>query len=795
MTRSNWCRTLFLATLCSLFLSVESQAGDWIHWRGPEQMGFARDTGLPSEFEPFTPGKDNLVWKAPVGFRSTPILMGGKMYVTSTIGDVPRPQSDAEKLVTGERIVCMDAGSGKVLWEQRFNVFLADIVTSRLGWAPLSADPETKKIYAHTSGGFLVCLDGETGKILWQRQLTEEFGRVTGYGGRVSGPIVDSGLVIVSLAHGSWGAYARGAGRFVAMDQDTGNVVWWGETPFDLIGTYNSNPVVATIGGQRLLISGSADGAIHAFQVRTGKRIWSYKFSAGVINPSPLVVGNLVFCAHGEVNPEGGDIGRVICLDASKLKTNKDGLTTPELVWQYRDGTKFGLASPASDGKFLYMPDDAGKLYCFDIAKEPTGAAKTNKFLWKFNYGTLTRGSPLIADNKVFITGVDARFVIIELNGKKVPEKSHDVKFKAPPGGTGLVEVHSTPAAANGRVFFGTRDECFCIGTKEGKAGEVPAAKNQETPAQEGEAPAQLQIYPADAVTKAGDKPEFQLRAYTAKGVPLPMAKLEATWSLPFPPAPKAGGVQPSALDATIDPATGTVTINAKKPAQHGLVMAKVGGLTAMARVRVVAQIPYKQDFSLIPLTVAPSGWVNTQGKYSVVEKDGNKVLFKVNTNPAPPVARAYAFITSPTSTGYTIEADLMGIEKKDKLGDGGVMANRYTFYLDGKTDEKGDRTVRLISWEALPRINVGAPFTWKAGTWYRLKLTVEVGEKESLVRAKVWDRSQPEPEKWTIEFKDPLPNREGAAALYGYVSNADAQEPGSEIYYDNVSVTPTSKK
>ena len=786
---------LGLGIFALLLAPALASAGDWIHWRGPEQMGFARDTGLPSEWEPFTPGKYNLVWKSPVGFRSTPVIMGSKMYVISALGDVPRPQTDAEKLVTGERIMCLDSTSGKVLWEQRFNVFLADIVTSRLGWAPLSADPETKKIYAHTSGGFLVCLDGESGKIVWQRQLTEEFGRVTGYGGRVAGPICDSGLVIVSLAQGSWGAFARGAGRFVAMDKDTGNVVWWGETPFDLIGTYNSNPVIANIGGQRLLISGSADGGLHAFQVRTGKRVWSYKFSNGVINPSPLVVGNYVLCSHGEGNPEGGEIGRVICLDASKLKTNKDGSTSPEVVWQFRDGTKFGLASPASDGKFLYVPDDSGKLYCFDIAKEPTGAAKTNKFLWKFNYGTLARGSPLVADNKIYITGVDARFVIIELDGKRLPTKSHEVKFKAPPGGTGLVEVHSTPAVSDGRVFFGTRDESFCIGTKDGKAGAVAPMKNQEAAPAAGEAPGQLQIFPADAVAKPGEALEFHVRAFTAKGVPIPMSKLEAEWSLPLPPAPKAGGVQPPALDATIDPATGKVTINPKKPAQHGLVMAKVGGLTAMARVRVVAQIPYKQDFTQIPLTVAPSGWVNAQGKYAVVEKDGNKVLFKLNTNPAPPVARAYAYMTAPTSTGYTIEADVMGIAQKEKLGDGGIMANRYTFYLDGKTDDKGNRTVRLISWEALPRINTDAPFNWMAGTWYRMKLTVEVGEKEAFVRAKVWDRSQSEPEKWTIEFKDPLPNREGAAALYGYVSNADAKEPGSEIYYDNVSVTPTSKK
>jgi outer membrane protein assembly factor BamB len=808
MSRRIW----FVCLLSPLCLCAESLAGDWIHWRGPDQSGFSRDTGLPADWDPFQVGRGNLIWKAPVGYRSTPVVMGGKMYVIAAMGDVPRPQTDAEKLVTGERIVCLDTKDGKVQWERKFNVFLCDMTTSRLGWAPMTADPETKRIYAHTSGGFFVCLDAETGKTIWQHQLTEEYGRVTGYGGRVAGPICDSGLVIVSIAQGSWGSLARGAGRFVAFDKDNGNVVWWGETPYDLIGTFYSNPIVANIGGERLLISGGADGALHAFQVRTGKRAWSYKFAAGVINPSPVVVGNYVMCAHGEVNPEGGDNGRVICLDASKVKDGK-----PELVWQFRDGTKFGLASPATDGKFLYVPADGAKLYCFDIFGAVVGAQKTNKWIWKFNYGTTARGAPVVADNKIFISEVNAKFVIIPLNGKVAPVKSHVVSFRPPPApeGEGQVEVNSSPAIADGRIYIGTRDEAYCIGTKTGKAGEVPVAKEMETPAAPGAVPAQLLIYPADISVKPGETIEFQLRAFTANGVPIKDAKLDAQWSLPIPVVPKKeaappkkgeGGVDaapkkeeappaktagPPPLDATIDSATGKTTLG-KKPSQQGEVMAKVGALTAKARVRVVAQIPYKQDFTQIPVGAAPGGWVNVQGKYVVVEKDGEKMLFKTNTNPRPPVARAYAYITAPTSTGYTIEADIMGVEQKGTLPDAGIMANRYTFYLDGKTDEKGKRNLRLVSWESLPRVDESIPFTWQSGTWYRLKLTVEMGEKQAVVRGKVWERGKPEPDKWTVEFKDPLPNAEGSAALYGYVTNAEPPGAGSEIFFDNIAITPT---
>jgi hypothetical protein len=217
--------------------------------------------------------------------------------------------------------------------------------------------------------------------------------------------------------------------------------------------------------------------------------------------------------------------------------------------------------------------------------------------------------------------------------------------------------------------------------------------------------------------------------------------------------------------------------------------------------------LPYAQDFEKVPVGAAPGGWVNTQGKFRVAElkePDGAvaKVLFKVNTNPAPPVARSLGYITTPDATGYTIAADMKGIAVRNKLGDMGLCANRYLLILDGKPNESGKREVRLTTWEALPtplpagRVAAETVLDWKPETWYRVKLMVEIGEKEAVVRGKVWERGQQEPANWTIEIKDPKPNREGAAALYGYVSNAVSVDvPGAEIYYDNVAVTANGKK
>jgi outer membrane protein assembly factor BamB len=776
-----------LIVFCWLCSATLLQADDWTHWRGPNQTGSVDAKGLPDEWDPRTVGKNNLIWKQPYGCRSTPMVMNGRVFIISAKGETLDVPTDAEKQLIGERVVAFDAAKGTVLWEKDFNVFHTDIVVNRLGWAPVAGDAKNDLVYTHSTAGFLHCFKGSTGEHVWTRQLTEELGRVSGYGGRIGGgPIFDSGLVIVGIVNGSWGNHAIGTNRFVAFDGLTGKIVWYGETPAQGVkGTYYSNPVVAVINGERLLITGAADGGVHAFQVRTGKRVWSYHFAAGVINPSPVVDGNFVWISHGEENPTGSDIGKIICLDASKVEDGK-----PKLVWEYTKGVRWGLASMAyADGK-LYVPDDGAKLFCFD-------AKKGGKELWKYAYGTTSRGAPLVADGKLYISETIGKFHIIKLKpGKEAPDdaETHTTNFKVRPKAKGFVESNSTPSIGDGVIYLATRDEIYCIGTGQGTA---PKGKPQaqETPGEQ--KVAQVALFPAEVTVKPGEKINFEVRLFNAKGQPiLTRQAFPMEWSLPQPPAPKGATTAPPPLDAQLDPATGTIAINPKKAAQQGYVAVKVEGIEGRARVRVAPQIPYKQDFEMVPLGGVPAGWVNTQGKFRVVElnEDGkkNKVLFKVNNDSRPPISRANAYISQTDISDYTIEADIKGLEAKKKLPDMGVVNGRYLLILDGKTDENGHRELRLTSWEALPRINIQKEFTWKSGVWYHTKLSVE--SKSGVVKAKVWPKGEPEPAEWTIEFTDPMPNTGGAAALYGYISNAEADSPGGEIYYDNVMITPLKK-
>ena len=446
--------------LTAFTASSAVQARDWIHWRGPEQNGHSREKNLPGDFDPQDKVNGNVVWQQPYGGRSSPLVMDGRLYID---------RGDGEGLMEGEEVVCFDEKSGKKLWNYKVDVYHTDIVSSRLGWTSLTADPATGYVYWQTTGGELICLD-KTGKAVWNRQLTEEFGRVTGYGGRIVSPLFDSGLVILGMPYASWGDLARGQIRYVAFDGKTGNVVWWQTFGPNLYGTYYSNGVIAVINGQRVLITGAGDGGLHAMKVRTGEVVWSRPFAKGVVNGSPIVDGNLVYCTHGEENPEGGPIGRVLCVDASQVNPKSK---EPKVVWDsykrvYKKNRnqplaeRFGLASAGFADGLLYCPSDTGELFCF--------RAKDGEMLWKYRYATEVRGSPLIADGKLYIFDVKARLLILTLKGETAPDpnETYTYRFKGP-GGL-LNETNGTPIAVNGHVYFTTRTDLYCLGDPKAKA-------------------------------------------------------------------------------------------------------------------------------------------------------------------------------------------------------------------------------------------------------------------------------------------------------------------------------------
>jgi hypothetical protein len=485
----------------------------------------------------------------------------------------------------------------------------------------------------------------------------------------------------------------------------------------------------------------------------------------------------LVYIGHGEDNLDTPAQGRVICVDASQIQDGK-----PKLVWKV-DGIRAKFTSPVIHDGLLYITDDLANLYCLD--------AKTGDRLWQYTYGKNSKGSPVLADGKLYVAEVNSKFHILQPSREGCKELHEQFFRNRGPD----VEINGSAAVANGRVYFMTSTGLYCIGKKDGKTGPTPAPAT-DTNKGEGEA-AHLQVVPADIVLYPGDSADLKALSYDSKGRLLGEAAVSWTLAGNLPPEgikPPANAPPPPPLQAKLSSeqgATTKLTINKEKapPAQFGRVVATLGKLSADVRVRVVPTLPYKPNFANIPEKRTPGGWVNCQGKFEmVVLRDGGserKVLHKTAINPSPLVARANAYIGTPDWSGYTIQADVMGTKVGNDLPDVGVCANRYSLTLWGNTQQ-----LRLTSWDAIPRVDKSIGFPWAEHVWYRMRLTVDVQDGKAIVRGKVWQRDEKEPDSWTVEFTDPVPNTTGAPAIYGNATGIEDGKPGTDIYYENVTIT-----
>jgi outer membrane protein assembly factor BamB len=720
-------RIQFLSSLLGLLLLVPTaRAADWPSWRGPSQNGVSSETDLITSW---SPAGENQIWHAEFTGRSTPIVLDGRVFVIGRRG---------EGIAQEGVIAAFDAQSGAKVWEHPYNIFHTTIPFNRVGWASLAGDPETGYIYAHGVGGLFFCFDRD-GEVVWSRSLTEQFGRISGYGGRVHTPVVDEDLVIISYLSSNWGSHTPGRHRYFAFDKKNGALVWISTPGGRPLDTTYSVPVVAEIDGVRLLIGGNADGAVHAMKIRTGESVWSFKLSRRGINSSVVVAGSKVYAAHSEENLDNTALGRVVCIDA----TGTGDVTATHEVWRY-DGVFAGYTSPVIHDGRLYIVDNSANIHALD--------ATSGQMQWIHNIGTVGKGSPVFADGRLYAPEVNGRIAIVA-PGDKAAETLGLDEILMPEGRP--AEIYGSPAIAYGRIYLSTEAGVYCIGHKGAKFKvEATQADYPRETAPEGAEPAHVQIIPAEVVAQPGGEVAFRVRAFDAQGRLI--GPVDAEWSLAGPVGQLAG----DALALAESPGAGKITAN-------------FGDLTAEARICILPGEQYTEDFEGFAADQSPT-WIGAGTKFKVRDIGDNKVLVK------PPAARglhrANTYLGAPDMQDYTIQVDLLGNKKRRAVPDMGLIANRYTLDMMGYHQQ-----LQIRTWAAELRMAKTVPFTWETGVWYTMKMQVEIDGDKGLVRGKVWPRDGQEPAEWSIETEDPLPNRTGSPGLYGYSP--------AEIFYDNLKV------
>jgi outer membrane protein assembly factor BamB len=728
--------SIALVSCVGIAVPLRAAAADWPEWRGPNRDGVSTETGLPSLW---SPAGEGLAWKAPFGARSAPVAFGSRLYLFNASVDTVK-----EREKTQERLLCLDADTGKVIWEKRFNVFHTDVPAHRIAWASPSVDPATGNIYLFGVDGHVHALDA-TGKLLWQRQLTEEFGAITTHGGRTVSPVIEGDLVIVSTLTSGWGDQARGTNRYFAFDKKDGAVVWISAPQTKHYDTNYSTPAVLRVDGRRLLVVGGSDGTFHGIEAATGRPIWNLEVSKRAILTSVSFRGTTVYLSHSEENLDTSEMGMVGALDASKSGT----LKSDAMAWRTY-GFQGGFASPVIDETRLYQVDNGAVLGAFDLA--------TGRKLWERPLGTIQKASPVFADGKLYVGTENGKFYVIKptASGPEVLDQDQLGTEAAPEA------IVASPAVARGRVYLATMDALYAIGPKgpfkSSSKGGATASPKPAVPAAAGP-PAVAQLVPYEVLVRPGEVVRYRLLLYDDRGR---FVREEAS------PALAIEGLKGAIAGASFTPA-------ADAGWQAGVVKATAGALGATARVRVAPPLPWSFDFEGGTGEAPPPYWINSTGKFFVREHGGSRALMK--RNDIPLTKRGRLFFGTDEASDYTVEADVLATEKRRQMGDAGVIAQRYALVLFGNSQK-----LELHPWQANPARTVEVPFAWKPETWYRVKLRVENrADGTTQVRGKAWPSAEPEPAQWAIDHTDRMPHRQGAAGLY-----ADAS---AEVFFDNVKV------
>jgi outer membrane protein assembly factor BamB len=732
---------LAAALLAAVSMSVSAQGphriqvGDWPEMRGPNRDGVSRETGL---IDTWALNGENFLWRVPYGGRSAPVVMGNRVYVQN-------PAGRGENLQ--ERVMALDADTGKLIWEYRFTLFQSDVPAHRVGWASPAVDPETGNVYAFSGGAEAIALSRD-GRRLWSRSFGEEFAAFTTHGGRTMSPVIDGDLVIVSAPVSNWGTSAGRGHRIIGLDKRTGDVVYVsnpGGRPYD---TAYSSPVIAAINGLRLYIVGLGDGGIHAIKPQTGERVWSFPASKRSINTGPVVRGTTVYASHGDENIEGNELGLLAAIDGTQtgeIKTTK---------WEIK-GIEFTYSPPVMDASRLYQIDNGSHLRAFDI--------ESGKELWELALGTAQKALPVLADGKIYVGTDNGTFHIVRLHpdrGEMLSKVQLPNSVQSCCGSEGTPEqVLAGAAISRGRVFFVSSDAVYAVGPKQPKAVSGYAV---DEPAQTGQgAPAHLQVVPTELVVEPGQTTKLRARLFDDKGRFL-REETNVTWTL-------------DGLKGTV--ADGAFTVSPEPREQAGTIVATAGTLKGVARARIVHPLPWKETFEDYADKAIPPGWVNAQAlAMSVTTLDGQKVLQKAPVDTI--FMRGRAFIGPNNWSNYTFEADVRASTRRRQMGDVGITAQRYSLVLYGNSQK-----LKIEPWEPETARTITVPFAWKPDTWYRLKLRVEnLPNGQVRARGKAWPAGEPEPVEWQIDKTDPIGNREGAPGLF---MNAQFG-----AYYDNFALT-----
>lgn len=319
-------------SLCCFSILPALRAQDWPRWRGAAADGRWNPPALPADFAKREPQR---LWRLPIGPGYGGVTVSdGRVYVM-----------DRQKQPQGvERVLCIDAASGKQLWEHHY---AADYGSMEYGSGPrASVTLAHGKAWTLGATGIACCLDAERGTVLWQRDTVAELGARVPQWGFAASPVLDAERVLLHVGVKE--------GSVVALQADSGAEIWRGGP--DPAG-YCTPELITHTGSRQLIAWGPKN--IQSLDPTTGRLLWSwpYPITYGVSIAQPLYQDGILLVSgywHG----------------AKALRLGPQ----PTLLWEDEKNICGLMSAPLCKDGTVFMLDKKRGLQAFEL--------RTGRILW-----------------------------------------------------------------------------------------------------------------------------------------------------------------------------------------------------------------------------------------------------------------------------------------------------------------------------------------------------------------------------------------------------------------------------
>ncbi|HEY0984058.1 MULTISPECIES: outer membrane protein assembly factor BamB family protein [unclassified Schlesneria] len=435
---------------------------DWPIFLGPHGTGISDEKGLLDEWPEDGP---EVLWGKRIGKGySSPSILDGHVVVHHR-------QRDRDV------IECLTVQNGERLWTHEYETDFSDPYGYNNG-PRCSPVLTANRCYTFGAQGRLVCLDLQSGKLIWEVETTKKWNVPEHFFGAGCTPILEGNLLIVLVG-------GQPNSGVVAFNAETGEVVWesvgkdtWDGVPTDQAGkkyrwtgdemvVSYSSPIVATIHGTKHLLCLVRHGLV-SLDPTNGNVRFKYWFRSRVhesVNAArPVVVDDTIFLSAAY---ETG---------AALLKVKPDEQDY-EVVWRNKRGMSTHWSTPIFQDGCIYgfsgRHEGEAMLQCVDL--------KSGELLWETNGfegaptelraspdgGIVDReGKPVTFFGRGSKTAVDGKFIMLGERGILVLGKLSRDKYEQISRAVYpqiRYPAWAAPVVSHGRLYLRGEDYLICL--------------------------------------------------------------------------------------------------------------------------------------------------------------------------------------------------------------------------------------------------------------------------------------------------------------------------------------------